>query len=78
MEIQGTFNAQRFFDTLALIISQRENVKVTVKVTQKPEKEKKNSSQRKCWAHQGFFKVNVNSSTAVQINNTRYKEEYQK
>ncbi|MBQ0067586.1 MAG: hypothetical protein KBS60_05350 [Phascolarctobacterium sp.] len=38
MEIQGTFNAQRFFDTLALIISQRENVKVTVQVTQTPEK----------------------------------------
>ena len=40
MEVQGTFNAQRFFETLALIISQRENVKVTVKVTQTPEKEK--------------------------------------
>ena len=39
MEVQGTFNAQRFFETLALIISQRENVKVTVKVTQIPEKE---------------------------------------
>ena len=40
MEVQGTFNAQRFFETLALIISRRENVKVTVKVTQTPEKEK--------------------------------------
>ncbi len=40
MEVQGTFNAQRFFETLALIISQRENVKVTVKVTQTPAKEK--------------------------------------
>ena len=40
MEVQGTFNAQRFFETLALIISQRENVKVTVKVAQTPEKEK--------------------------------------
>ena len=40
MEVQGTFNAQRFFETLALIISQRENVKVTVKVTQTQEKEK--------------------------------------
>jgi hypothetical protein len=40
MEVQGTFNAQRFFETLALIISQRENVKVTVKVIQTPEKEK--------------------------------------
>lgn len=34
MEIQGTFDAQRFFDTLALILSRRENVKITVKVTQ--------------------------------------------
>jgi len=33
MKVQGTFNAQRFFETLALIISQRENVTVTVKVT---------------------------------------------
>lgn len=40
MEVQGTFNAQRFFETLALIISQREGVKVTVTVTQ-PEPEKK-------------------------------------
>ena len=40
MEVQGTFNAQRFFETLALIISQRENVKVTVKVTRTPAKEK--------------------------------------
>lgn len=45
MEVQGTFNAQRFFETLALIISQREGVKVTVTVTQ-PEPEKKESSQR--------------------------------
>ena len=34
MEVQGTFNAQRFFDTLAMIISQREGVKVTVTVKQ--------------------------------------------
>lgn len=27
MEVQGTFNAQRFFDTLAMIISQREGRK---------------------------------------------------
>ena len=42
MEVQGTFNAQRFFETLALIISQREGVKVTVTVTvTQPEPEKK-------------------------------------
>lgn len=39
MEVQGIFNAQRFYDTLALILSRRENVKITVKVTQEPETE---------------------------------------
>lgn len=39
MEVQGTFNAQRFYDTLALILSRRENVKITVKVAQEPETE---------------------------------------
>lgn len=39
MEIKGTFNAQRFFDTLALILSERENAKITVKVTQREKKE---------------------------------------
>jgi hypothetical protein len=39
VEVQGTFNAQRFYDTLALILSRRENVKITVKVTQEPETE---------------------------------------
>ncbi len=34
MEVHGKFNAQRFFDTLALILSERENVKITVKATQ--------------------------------------------
>lgn len=35
MEVKGTFNAQRFFETLALILSERENAKITVKVTQR-------------------------------------------
>ncbi len=39
MEIQGKFNAQRFFDTLALILSEREKVKITVKVTQRDKEE---------------------------------------
>jgi len=39
VEIQGTFNAQKFFDTLAMIISQKENVKVTVRVVEKGEGE---------------------------------------
>ena len=43
MEIQGTFSAQRFFETLAMIISQRENVKVTVTVKEREEKTKKSA-----------------------------------
>ena len=39
MEVQGTFNAQRFFETLALIISQREGVKVTQPEPEKKEKQ---------------------------------------
>jgi len=39
VEVQGTFDAQRFFDTLALILSRRESVKITVKVTQEPKTE---------------------------------------
>ena len=39
MEVKGTFNAQRFFETLALILSERENAKITVKVTQREKKE---------------------------------------
>lgn len=44
MEVQGTFNAQRFFDTLAMIISQRERVNVTVTVKQPEPEEKKQQS----------------------------------
>lgn len=32
--ITGTFPAQQFFDTLAAILSRRENVTITVTVTQ--------------------------------------------
>lgn len=32
MEIQGTFDTQRFFETLATIIGNRENVKITMSV----------------------------------------------
>ena len=44
MEIQGTFSAQRFFETLAMIISQRENVKVTVTVKEQGEEKAKKSA----------------------------------
>lgn len=39
VEVRGSFNAQRFFDTLALILSEREKVKITVKVTQREKEE---------------------------------------
>ena len=39
VEVKGTFNVQRFFETLALILSERENAKITVKVTQREKKE---------------------------------------
>lgn len=39
VEVKGKFNAQRFFETLALILSERENAKITVKVTQREKKE---------------------------------------
>ncbi len=43
MQIQGTFDPKRFYETLARIISQKENVKITVTVHQEskePEQEK--------------------------------------
>lgn len=39
VEVQGKFNAERFFETLALLLSEREHAKITVKVTQKPTKD---------------------------------------
>lgn len=44
MTVEGKFDVQRFFETLALIISQREGVKVTVTVTQPEQEEKKQQS----------------------------------
>ncbi len=32
VQVEGTFNVKRFFDTLALILSQKNNVKITVTV----------------------------------------------
>ncbi len=36
--VTGTFSVQRFFETLALILSQKENMKITVTVKQEKEK----------------------------------------
>lgn len=41
VQVEGTFNVKRFFETLALILSRKENVSITVKVyeeEQQPEK----------------------------------------
>lgn len=39
--LTGTFPAQQFFDALAAILSHRENVIITAKVTKKGEQQKK-------------------------------------
>ncbi len=39
IKVQGNFNAQRFFDTIARIMSQRTNTNITAKVTRKEEGE---------------------------------------
>lgn len=41
--ITGTFPVQRFFDTLAAILSRRENVTITVTVTQEGEQQRKDA-----------------------------------
>lgn len=43
MKIQGIFDTQRFFDVLAMILSEKEGVKVSVTVTH-PEEEKKQTA----------------------------------
>lgn len=48
MEVKGKFDVQRFFDTLALILSERENVKITVKVTQREKEEKTEETAWDC------------------------------
>lgn len=37
VQVEGTFNAKRFFETLALIISRKENLSVTVTVHEEEE-----------------------------------------
>ena len=39
VQIEGTFNAKRFFETLALIISRKENLSVTVTVHEEEKEE---------------------------------------
>jgi hypothetical protein len=42
--ITGTFPAQRFFDTLAAILSRRENVTITVTVTQQEREQQRKAA----------------------------------
>ena len=44
MEVVGKFDPQKFFNTLALILSEREKVKITVTVTQEPEKKEEKTA----------------------------------
>lgn len=39
VQVEGTFNAKRFFETLALIISRKENLSVTVTVHEEEKEE---------------------------------------
>ena len=39
VQVEGTFNVQRFFETLALIISRKENLSVTVTVHEEEERQ---------------------------------------
>lgn len=43
VQVQGTFDAQKFFDTLAAILSRQKGVTITVKVTKKDEQQHKNA-----------------------------------
>lgn len=45
MEIEGTFDAERFFKTLALILSQKEKADITVSV-KIPEKDRQSGKRR--------------------------------
>ena len=39
VQVEGTFNAKRFFETLALILSRKENVSITVTVHEEREQQ---------------------------------------
>lgn len=40
VQVEGTFNAKRFFETLAMILSRKKNVSITVKVMEEQEEKK--------------------------------------
>ena len=37
VQVEGTFNVQRFFETLAMILSRKENLSITVTVHEEQE-----------------------------------------
>lgn len=39
VQVEGTFNAKRFFETLALILSRKENLSITVTVHEEGEQQ---------------------------------------
>lgn len=45
MEVHGQFDVKKFYETLARIISKRENVNITVTVTKEESKEPKESGK---------------------------------
>ncbi|MEY8330899.1 hypothetical protein AALB81_16520 [Lachnospiraceae bacterium 48-33] len=45
VQVEGTFNAQRFFDTLAAILSREYGVAITVKVSRREDEELEQEKQ---------------------------------
>ena len=41
VEVVGTFDVKRFYETLAMILSRKENLSITVRVYEKKDEEKK-------------------------------------
>lgn len=41
IQVEGTFNVKRFFETLALILSRKENMSITVTVHEEGEQQQK-------------------------------------
>jgi hypothetical protein len=39
VQVEGTFNAKRFFETLAMILSRKENLSITVTVHEEREQQ---------------------------------------
>ncbi|MEY8517229.1 hypothetical protein AALC25_09925 [Lachnospiraceae bacterium 29-84] len=44
VQVEGTFNAKRFFETLAMILSQKENLSITVTVHEEEKEEPKRAA----------------------------------